>query len=327
MDHKLFNEDRKNCFLNEKYPNESTRSTNTSILRSVGRFEYELDKDLCSFSYEEIKDLLIGMKKKSLRSMGVAYAIIMQYLDWCCLDKHYSSMNVLKLVNKEDLKKYIHKVAQKNSFISRDQMYDYCNRLHNYVDKALIALLYEGIRGRTKEGFSYEEIRNLKKTDLIPEFNIVNVIKDPDDLIKNPSPRKVQVDQRTMDILIAASKEEYYHKSNGDATDTFSILPLKDTPFIIRSMDVFFSDDDRMTPGNISSRFRNFRSYLNVKFLTPTLIFKSGLLDKCLSMEKELGELKPDHFKQLYRNLELDERNGNSLKEMYDSYKSSLTPK
>ena len=108
----LFNEEQKNRFLNEKYPNESTRMTNTSILRNVGRFENEKNKDLCKFSYEEVKELLIGMKKKTAKSLGVAYTIIMQYLDWCSLENHYSSMNekrrLTQIYSSSGTKKFLH---------------------------------------------------------------------------------------------------------------------------------------------------------------------------------------------------------------------------
>ena len=327
----LFNEEQKNRFLNEKYPNESTRMTNTSILRNVGRFENEKNKDLCKFSYEEVKELLIGMKKKTAKSLGVAYTIIMQYLDWCSLENHYSSMNVLKLVDKkEDLPKYIHQVAQKNSYITRDQMYNYCDNLYNYVDKAMMALLFECVRGRTEEGHSFEELRNLKKSDLIPELNTVFVARDADEENK-PRRRPVTVDPRTMDILLKACLEDTYHKSNGEDTGPLAVLQTKNTPYILRTLDRKIKEfDERISVGSISSRFKNFKQYLNIHFLTPTLIFQSGMLDKCLKKESENGELKSEDFRQLFRDdLELNERGWQGLKEMYEGYKQteSIVPK
>jgi len=330
----LFNEDQKNRFLNEKYPNESTRTTNTSILRSVGRFENDKNKDLCKFSYEEVKELLIGMKKKSVKSLGVAYTIIMQYLDWC-LFNNYSSMNVLKLVDKkEDLPKYVHQVAQKNSYISRDQMYSYCDRLYNYADKAMIALLFENVRGRTEKGHSYEEMRNLKINDIFPETNTIAITRDVDDNVKNdaetPNPRTISVDPRTMDILVAAAIEDTYHRSNGEAEGRFAISQTKDTPYLLRTLDRKSSaGDDRITVGNISARFKNFRQYTGIKFLNPTLVFQSGMFDRCFKEEADIGELSSDNFRYILSDLELDERGWQGLKETYESYKQiqSTVPK
>jgi len=319
----LFNEEQKNRFLDEKYPNESTRMTNTSILKNVGRFENEKNKDLCRFSYEEVKELLIGMKKKSLKSLGVAYTIIMQYLDWC-LAENYSSMNVLKLVDKkEDLPKYIHQVAQKLSYITREQMYDYCDMLYNYADKALLALLFETVRGRPIKDHTFEELRNIKKTDLIPESNTIIVTRDPYGEILFPQSRPITVDPRTMEILQMACLEDTYHKLNGLDDGRFAILPTKDTPYILRTIGRKNNAEEKITVGNIGSRFKNFRTYTGIKFLNPTLIFQSGMLDRCLQKEVELGELRSENFRQLFRDLELDERSWQGLKEMYETYKQT----
>jgi len=319
----LFNEDQKNRFLDEKYPNESTRMTNTSILKNVGRFEHEKNKDLSKFSYEEVKELLIGMKKKSLKSLGVAYTIIMQYLDWCLAENH-SSMNVLKLVDKkEDLPKYIHQVAQKLSYITREQMYDYCDMLYNYADKSMLALLFETVRGRPIKDHTFEELRNIKKTDLIPESNTIIVTRDPYGEILFPQSRPITVDPRTMEILQMACLEDTYHKLNGLDDGRFAILPTKDTPYILRTIGRKNNTEERITVGNIGARFKNFRQYTKIRFLNPTLIFQSGLLDRCLKKENEVGELTSENFRQLFRDLQLDERGWQGLKEMYETYKQT----
>ena len=319
----LFNEEQKNRFLDEKYPNESTRMTNTSILKNVSRFEHEKNKDLCKFSYEEVKELLIGMKKKSIKSLGVAYTIIMQYLNWC-LFNHYSSINVLKLVDKkEDLPKYIHQVAQKLSYITREQMYDYCDMLYNYADKSVVALLFETVRGRPIKDHTFEELRNIKKTDLIPESNTIIVTRDPYGEILFPQSRPITVDPRTMEILQMACLEDTYHKLNGLDDGRFAILPTKDTPYILRTIGRKNNTEERITVGNIGARFKNFRQYTGIRFLNPTLVFQSGLLDRCLKKENEVGELTSENFRQLFRDLQLDERGWQGLKEMYETYKQT----
>jgi hypothetical protein len=229
------------------------------------------------------------------------------------------------LITKEDLKKYIHQVARKNSYITREQIYNYCGRLYNSIDRALLILPYECVRGQTSEGHSFEEIRNLKMTDLIPEENAIIVTREPNDETQHPRKRAVLVDPRTMSILLAACKEEEYHKDNGQARGRFAVRPVKNSPYLIRTIERYNDQgDDRINIGNISSRFKNFRTYTGIKFLNPTIVFQSGLLDKCLRKEAETGiELTSEDFRQIYRDLELDERNWSSLKEMYEDYKNS----
>jgi len=316
----LFNMELKNDFLNEKYPNESTRMTNASILRSVGRFELEKNKDLSKFSYEELKELLIGMNKKSLDSLEVSYTIIMQYLDWC-LDKNYSSMNVLKLIDKEELPKYINQVAKKNSYFTRERLFsDVIDKLYNYVDKAMVAILFEGGRGRSLSDHTFEELRNLKDTDINPEINLITVTRD------NGEERDIKVSQKTMDILVSATKEMEYHKLNGEGKGRFAIRPLKQTPYILRTLDVEFSDGDKITSSCIVTRFTKFREYTGIKFLNPTLVFQSGLLERCEEKEKEKGELQNEDFRQIYLNVNLDPRRWFSLKEMYEAFKKNKAP-
>ena len=316
----LFNMELKNDFLNEKYPNESTRMTNASILRSVGRFELEKNKDLSKFSYEELKELLIGMNKKSIDSLEVSYTIIMQYLDWC-LDKNYSSMNVLKLIDKEELPKYINQVAQKHSYFTRERLFsDVIDKLYNYVDKAMIAILFEGGRGRSLADHTFEELRNLKDTDINPEINVITVTRD------NGEERDIKVSQKTMDILVAATKETEYHKLNGEGKGRFAIRPLKQAPYILRTLDVEFSDGDKITSSCIVTRFTKFREYTGIKFLNPTLVFQSGLLERCEEKEKEKGELQNEDFRQIYLNVNLDPRRWFSLKEMYEAFKKNKAP-
>jgi len=120
-----------------------------------------------------------------------------------------------------------------------------------------------------------------------------------------------------------------YHKENGYDTGVLASMPIKDTPYLIRTIEKFtMEDEDRITVGNINSRFKNFRKYLNMSFLSPTLVYQSGLFDKCLRKELEIGEeLKPIHYKQIFQKLELDDRNGASLKKMYEMFKRSKNSK
>lgn len=328
----LFNPDRKNRFLNERYPNEGTRATNTTLFKSIGQFEKDLNIDISDFNHSEAVELLMGLKKKSFRSLDVAHSIIMSYEQWCLDEKYHKTfIPVFKLISKEELKNYVHKVAQKNSYFTRDQMYEICSKLYNAIDQAILISLFENIRGRTIKEFSFEELRNLKKKDIYPETNTIITTREPDPKNGVYLPQKIiiPVDPRTIQILLKASIETMYHKENGYDTGVLASMPIKDTPYLIRTIEKFtMEDEDRITVGNINSRFKNFRKYLNMSFLSPTLVYQSGLFDKCLRKELEIGEeLKPIHYKQIFQKLELDDRNGASLKKMYEMFKRSKNSK
>ena len=202
-------------------------------------------------------------------------------------------------------------------------MYDYCDMLYNYADKSVVALLFETVRGRPIKDHTFEELRNIKKTDLIPESNTIIVTRDPYGEILFPQSRPITVDPRTMEILQMACLEDTYHKLNGLDDGRFAILPTKDTPYILRTIGRKNNAEEKITVGNIGARFKNFRQYTKIRFLNPTLIFQSGLLDRCLKKENEVGELTSENFRQLFRDLQLDERGWQGLKEMYETYKQT----
>ena len=320
---KLFNPDRKNRFLNEEYPNESTRNTYTSLLVNINKFEVEKEKDVCDFSLSEAVELLIGLKKKTFNSLNVAHTILVRYADWCVHDAKCSKtfINSFKLIDKEDLKKYTHQIALRHSYISREKLYsDVVNQLYNYVDKAIPLLFFEGAKGRSHGDHTFEEIRNLRGRDLIPEFNKIILTRD------NGEQRTIDVDPRTMDILVTASKETNYFKLNGEAKGRFAVMPLAQSEYIIRMMDCERSEGTKITANSINTRFKKFREWTGVKFLNPTLVFQSGMLEKCEEKEKEVGELQIEDYKQLYRDMNLDDRRYSSLKEMYETYKKNRSP-
>lgn len=318
---KLFNPDRKNRFLNENYPNEATRTTYTSLLINIKKFEEEKDKDVCDFSLSEAIELLIGLKKKTLNSLDVAQTILVKYIDWTIEEKYSKTfINSFKLIDKDDLRKYTHRIAQRNSYISREKLYEITGQLYNYIDKAILVLLFEGAKGRSNVDHTFEELRNLKFNDIIPEANIVDVTRD------DGTKRSIKVDKRTMDILVAASKETEYFKLNGEGKGRFAVMPLKNTDYILRTLDVESSEGDKITPSSISTRFKNFREFTGLKFLNPTLVFQSGMLERAEEKEKEKGTLLPEDYRLLYTNVNLDDRRWFSLKEMHEAFKKNKTP-
>jgi hypothetical protein len=60
--------------------------------------------------------------------------------------------------------------------------------------------------------------------------------------------------------------------------------------------------------------------------LNPTLLFQSGLLERCEEKEREKGELQTEDYKDIYRNVKLNENNWYSLKERYLTYKKNKSP-
>ena len=327
MSHSFYNQERKLKFLQEEVPNESTRTTYASLLSKIKTFEEDNQKDLCDFSLSEANDLLIGLRKTTRESLSTAHSIINKYVNWTIdINQAYSKtgFNSFKLIDVSDKEKFLHKVAQQNQYITREEMYSYCDELYNWVDKAIVAGMFEGMKGRPDQDYSFEELRNLKKTDLLPPNQIILRRFNKDGTLECIRP--IQVDERTMDIFLKAADETEYHKDNGNARGKFSIMPLKDSPYIIRAgkkggLGLETYDDGRIRLGSINSRFKIIRKYTGNNFITPTKLYFSGLFESCEQLEQEYGNLTTKHFRQILRDLKLDDRQGGTLKCKYDLYK------
>lgn len=317
--HKLYNHEQKVRFLEEEYPNDNTRQTYASALISVAKFEKDKNKDLCDFSYNDVVDLMIGLKKKTYKSLDVSQTIMVKYVDWAIREGYnQTGLNAFKLLSKDDLKKYTHKIAEKKSYITRERLYEIADALYNPIDKAILVLLFEGVRGRAEIENTFEELRNLKMSDVHPITNTIDVTKN------NGLPRTIKVDERTMNILLRAIDQDEYYYKNGTATGKFKSRLLKGTNYVIRTIDVENGyDGDKVSSQSICTKLIKFRQWTGVSFLNPTLVFQSGLLERCEELEELYGELEPDHYKLVYRELELDDRIWYSLKELYESYKQN----
>lgn len=325
---KFYDPERKNKFLHDEYPNEDTRKTYSFLLQKVSDYEKDNQKDLCDFSLSEASDLMGGLMKISENALNVAHTIINKYTDWCIdANQNYSKtgFNAFKLLDKKDKHRFVHKVAQKLSYITRDEMYEKCGMLYNYIDKAIVCLLFEGVKGRPEQGHSLEELRNLKRTDILPEINKIMVTRFDENGVPKSEP--FSVDKRTMDILVIAAQEESYHKENGESKTSFAIMELKGNPYLIQTGDSAGGDDgedDRIKISSINSRFKIIRKYTNSKFMTPTNLFYSGLFEKCEQMEQLYGEnLNVEHFRKIYRDLRLNDGQGATLKLKYETFKKN----
>lgn len=315
---RIYNPEIKQKFLEEEYPNQRTRSTYFSVFIQTADFEKDFEKDLCNFSYSEATELLMGLKKKSYKSVDVTQTILIKYVDWCINpEQGYSKtgINPFKLFTKSDLKEFVHQTALIHSFLTRERVFEIISELYNYTDKALIALLFEGVRGRTESENTFEELRNLRDIDVFPDTNELIITRN------NGEKRVSTVDKRTIDIVLNAISQTDYHKNNGEAKGKFSIVPLKESNYVLRTIERR-NDNDRIAIPTVNTKFKAFREYTGINFLNPTIIFQSGLLEKCERLEQKLGSLKTDDYRQIYKDLRIDDRGWYTLKEMYESYKA-----
>lgn len=117
-----------------------------AIFKKTEDFEEKLNKDVSKFTRDEILDMLVKFKAKSINSL-LNYTIVL---------KHYSRFvfgvvgtNAYESIGKADVADMVDKNA--NILLTREELDDVEVQLLNWVDKAIIELLWNGVAGKNME--------------------------------------------------------------------------------------------------------------------------------------------------------------------------------
>lgn len=139
----MYNQEQKESFIGEYLRSKVIAETSLyAILRKTEPFEIEFGKDASDFTKDEIIDMFARFKAKSINSL----------LNYCVILKHYSRFvknevgsNAYELIEKADVVGLIDKDAK--ILLTREDLDDVEEQLLNWVDKAIVELLWEGIAG------------------------------------------------------------------------------------------------------------------------------------------------------------------------------------
>ena len=139
----MYNQEQKESFIKEYLRSKVIAETSLyAILRKTEPFEIEFGKDASDFTKDEIIDMFARFKAKSINSL----------LNYCVILKHYSRFvkngigsNAYELIEKADMVGLVDKDAK--ILLTREDLDDIESQLLNWVDKAIVELLWEGIAG------------------------------------------------------------------------------------------------------------------------------------------------------------------------------------
>lgn len=143
----MFNEAQKETFIKEYLRSKVVAETSLyAVFKKTEDFEEKLNKDVSKFTRDEILDMLAKFKAKSINSL-LNYTIVL---------KHYSRFvfgavgtNAYESIGKADIANLIDKDA--NILLTREELDDVEVQLLNWVDKAIIELLWNGVAGKNME--------------------------------------------------------------------------------------------------------------------------------------------------------------------------------
>ena len=173
----------KKLFLNEEVKSDSTMKSYLTIFKRIDEFENEIGKSAENWNKEDILDFLSVGGSTKLNTLNSKLSLLKKYLLYIG-NKHYENISI------DDLKELEHRVLE---YISYEQVLKDVEIFQNNIDKALILLIRNGIRG---EGF--EELAELKVDDI--QGNVVHLAN-----------RKVILDDKTSEIVNKAKNERGYH--------------------------------------------------------------------------------------------------------------------
>lgn len=140
----MFNKEQKETFIKEYLRSKVVAETSLyAVFKKTEDFEEKLNKDVSKFTRDEILDMLAKFKAKSINSL-LNYTIVL---------KHYSRFvfgevgtNAYESIGKADVADMVDKDA--NILLTREELDDVEVQLLNWVDKAIVELLWEGVSGK-----------------------------------------------------------------------------------------------------------------------------------------------------------------------------------
>jgi len=322
MNKMLYNEKLKEQFIHQYSDNDNSKKVLRSFFNSVSKIETDFEKDLSNFSADDLVSLFSLIPSRTIKSIIFKQAIIKDYINWVMKKTQDSNITINPAImyEKKDLQRFVSKTAQQFQYIkNRDAMYKFCDMLNNERDAALFALIYEGVRGRSNIEDSFEEICNLR-TEHVHQFtNRITAVRNDGEV------REVDVDSRTMELVMDAIEQKEYHDGNGEHPKG-KISELMDTDYVIKGIKTIRQTEQPQRT-LITSIFKIIKKYTGMPFLTPIKVFESGMLATCAELEKEKGELQETDYKDVVLKYGQNHTIWYGLKEKYLMFKEMTDKK
>ena len=206
--------------------------------------------------------MLASLGTKKANTIAVKWSLLKKYLI-------YIGNTTYREITKEDLEDIDSSVLR---YIPYEEVILGLDIFENYIDKAIVLLLRNGIRS--------EEYRLIKHEDIDVENNTIK--------LEN---RVVRVDDYTMDILIKAMNERGYKMNIKDKSNYNYYHYNMESPYLIKNRRNKYNDDGKTPMIDTSLRDRQNKLLRRVKVngISSTALVSSYIVDKIIEFEKEMG--------------------------------------
>lgn len=308
----------------------TTAKANTFVLRLADEYENLINKSIYNMNYSELYEmLLVRFKNSSVRTIIKNVSILKKYIDFC-LDKKVveHGENRLSVFTREEAKRIVHKQAMLNKYISREKLREYQNILYNEQDQLLIELPFIGVRGRTVENGTLEEIINLTMpTKKDEENNILTLVQN------NGKSRRLDVKTSTMALIRNTYEQEVYVENNSQETNNVR-LSFQPRKIQINKVENYVlrvpgkNKYEKFTPNLLNSRMKRIQKYLDNPYLSFTSLYQSGMIQLAVDKYKENGVVTKEDYIEIC--IRFNYGSGNpekywfEVKDLFKQYKKLL---
>ncbi len=147
-----------------------------ATLNRALKFEEKFQKPFYEFDKNEILEMYKAVDAISVRSLQNINLILKHAARWILNSQKKPVDNVYDDVTKELMVDCVNVDKKDNLILSRDQMINIQNDVLNYVDKAILLLLFEGVGGHKLKELMFMDWSQVSRKDLKIYFKTGKVI-------------------------------------------------------------------------------------------------------------------------------------------------------
>ena len=269
-----YNEELKKRYIKEKRKTLSINSDYIDVqFRKSAEMEYELDKDISSWTIYEITEYYKLLNITSFEILMCLNSIFAQYCQFCLENSLVrDNQNHFLECTREILANCINKAILDKKIVIKETVLKWVEELPNPKDQFVLLSLFE--YGKSKD---FKDIVNARMQDLDEQKNSLKLLD-----------RKVKVSDKLIEIIHECKRETNYYSISGKGS---KVMPLVDYGFIVKSypnQNINLSDFQKGR--NIYIACQRMFDYLGVgSYMSPNSVVESGKLHMIKERASELG--------------------------------------
>ena len=266
-------------FLKEKEMSESTRKSYITLFKNIEAHETTINRTIEDWSKEDCLNMLSSLDCRKYNTLAVKWSLLKKYLI-------FIGNKVYRDINKNDLLDIENGTLR---YIPYEEVIMGVNIFENYLDKAIVLLLRNGLKG--------EEIINIKMNDINVDRNEIKL-----------EGKTITLDDYTMGIIDKASKERGYKMYVKEKSNYDYYYYNENNSYLWKNRKNKFNNDglDKIKENAGRDKINRILRRVDVEGISTTSLYNSYVADKIKNFELETGiELSEKQIKGLLNNMNI----------------------